>query len=80
MRRRSVIAALSAAVLAAALPATASAFPGHGSCAGEGAFVSSSAQEFGSFFGAIVAGTARASGGLHDVIAASHEDNCEPRP
>ena len=40
----------------------------------------SSAREFGSFFGAIVAGTARASGGLHDVIAASHAVNCEPRP
>ena len=80
MRRRSVIAALCAAVLAAVVPATASAFPGQGSCKGEGAFVSSSAQEFGSFFGAIVASTARSSGGLHDVIAASHEDNCESRP
>ena len=79
MRRRSVT-AVSAVVLAAALPGTAGAFPGQGSCAGEGAFVSSSAQEFGSFFGAIVAGTARASGGLHDVIAASHAVNCEPRP
>ena len=79
MRRRSVT-AVSAVVLAAALPGTAAAFPGQGSCAGEGAFVSSSAQEFGSFFGAIVAGTARASGGLHDVIAESHAVNCKPRP
>ena len=79
MRRRSVT-AVSAVVLAAALPGTAAAFPDQGSCAGEGAFVSSSAQEFGSFFGAIVSSTAKSSGGLHDVIAESHAVNCEPRP
>ena len=79
MRRRSVT-AVSAVVLAAALPGTAAAVPDQGSCAGEGAFVSGSAQEFGSFFGAIVSSTAQASGGLHDVIAASHAVNCEPRP
>jgi hypothetical protein len=27
-----------------------------------------------------VSSTAKASGGLHDVIAASHAVNCEPRP
>ena len=44
MRRTPVI-AVSAVVLAAALPGTAAAFPGQGSCAGEGAFVSGTAQQ-----------------------------------
>ena len=79
MRRTPVI-AVSAAVLAAALPGTAAAFPGQGSCAGEGAFVSGTAQQLGAGFGGIVSGTAQASGGLADVIAASHALNCAPRP
>ena len=79
MRRTPVI-AVSAVVLAAALPGTAAAFPDQGSCAGEGAFVSGTAQQLGAGFGGIVSGTAQASGGLADVIAASHALNCEPRP
>ena len=78
MRRVSI--AVSAVVLAAALPGTASAFPDQGSCAGEGAFVSGTASQLGSGFGGIVSGTARDSGGLADVIAASHAANCAPRP
>jgi len=78
MRRVSV--AVSAIVLAAALPGTAAAFPGQASCAGEGAFVSGNTRQLGSGFGGIVSGTATASGGLADVIAASHALNCEPRP
>ncbi|HZN89356.1 MAG TPA: hypothetical protein VFB44_10300 [Thermoleophilaceae bacterium] len=64
---------------AAALPASAGAFPGQGSCAAEGAFVSGNAQQLGAGFGRLVSGTARASGGLAEVIAASHAANCEPR-
>ena len=78
--RRASATAVSAVVLAAAPPGTASAFPDQGSCAGEGAFVSGTAQALGAGFGGIVSGTARASGGLADVIAASHAANCEPRP
>ena len=78
--RRVSIAAVSAHHLAAALPGTAGAFPNQGSCAGEGAFVSGTAQQLGSGFGGIVSGTAQASGGLAGVIAASHALNCEPRP
>ena len=79
MRRTPVI-AVSAGVLATALPGTAAAFPDQGSCAGEGAFVSGTAQQLGADFDGIVSGTAQASGGLADVIAASHALNCEPRP
>jgi hypothetical protein len=68
------------AVVAGGLPASAAAFPGQGSCAGEGAFVSGSAQALGSGFGTFVAWTAQDESGLADVIAASHEANCEPRP
>ena len=67
-------------VVAGAVPASAGAFPGQGSCAGEGAFVSGNAQALGSGFGAFVAGTAQDAPGLADVIAASHADHCEPRP
>jgi hypothetical protein len=67
-------------VVAGGLPASAGAFPGQGSCAGEGAFVSGNAQTLGSGFGTFVAGTAQDASGLADVIAASHEDNCESRP
>jgi hypothetical protein len=69
-----------AVIVVAAMPAPASAFPQQGSCAGEGAFVSGAAQQFGAGFGGLVAGTARDAGGLADVIAASHAVNCEPRP
>ena len=79
MRRTPVFAA-SAVVLASALPGTAAAFPDQGSCAGEGAFVSGTAQQLGAGFGGIVSGTAQASGGLADVIAASRAANCELRP
>ena len=65
---------------AAAIPASASAFPGEGSCAGEGAFVSGNAQQLGAGFGQFVAGMAQTEGGLADVIAASHAMHCEPRP
>jgi hypothetical protein len=78
MRRLTITAAVIA--LGAAVPASAAAFPGQGSCAGEGAFVSGNAQAFGAGFGQLVSGTAQAAGGLADVIAASHADNCEPRP
>jgi hypothetical protein len=67
-------------VVAGAVPASAGAFPGQGSCAGEGAFVSGNAQALGSGFGTFVAGTAQDAPGLADVIAASHADHCEPRP
>jgi hypothetical protein len=67
-------------VVAGGLPAPAAAFPDQGSCAGEGAFVSGTAQAAGSGFGTFVAGTARSESGLADVIAASHAANCEPRP
>jgi hypothetical protein len=67
-------------VVAAGLPAPADAFPGEGSCAGEGAFVSGNAQSLGSGFGTFVAATARSQSGLAEVIAASHAANCEPRP
>jgi hypothetical protein len=80
MRRRTVTVASVAFVVAAALPAPASAFPEQGSCAGEGAFVSGTAQQFGAGFGELVAGTAQAAGGLADIIAASHAINCESRP
>jgi hypothetical protein len=78
--RRAFVTTVSAVVLAAALPGTANAFPDQGSCAGEGAFVSGTAQALGAGFGGIVSGTARDSGGLADVIAASHAANCAPRP
>ena len=78
--RRTLVIAVSALAVTAAVPGPAAAFPGQGSCAGEGAFVSGTAQQLGAGFGAIVSGTARASGGLADVIAASHAANCEPRP
>jgi thioredoxin reductase len=64
--------------VAGGLPASASAFPEQGSCAGEGAFVSGSAQTLGSAFGTFVAGTAQ-NKSLAEVIAASHAPNCEPR-
>ena len=80
MRIRTVAVAVSAVALAAGIPASAAAFPGQGSCAGEGAFVSGNAQQFGAGFGGLVSGTAQSAGGLADVIAASHADNCEPRP
>jgi hypothetical protein len=80
MRIRTATIAAGAVALAACLPASAAAFPGQGSCAGEGAFVSGNAQEFGAGFGELVSGTAQAAGGLADVIAASHAANCEPRP
>jgi hypothetical protein len=80
MRTKPVTVALTTIAIAAAIPASASAFPGEGSCAGEGAFVSGNAQQLGAGFGQFVAGTAQAAGGLADVIAASHADNCEPRP
>jgi hypothetical protein len=67
-------------VIAGGLPASASAFPEQGSCAGEGAFVSGNAQTLGSGFGTFVAGTAQDESGLAEVIAASHAANCEPRP
>jgi hypothetical protein len=67
-------------VVAAGLPAPAAAFPGQGSCAGEGAFVSGTAQSLGSGFGTFVAATAQNGSGLAEVIAASHAANCEPRP
>ena len=66
-------------VVAGVLPASASAFPGQGSCAGEGAFVSGNARALGSGFGTFVAVTAQSESGLADVIAASHAANCEPR-
>jgi hypothetical protein len=67
-------------VVAAGLPTPAAAFPGQGSCAGEGAFVSGNAQLLGSGFGTFVAATAQNESGLAEVIAASHAANCEPRP
>ena len=80
MRRTPVI-AVSAVVLAAAPPRHGGRLPrSRASCAGEGAFVSGTAQQFGAGFGGIVSGTAQASGGLADVIAASHALNCAPRP
>jgi hypothetical protein len=80
MRTKPVTLALTAVALAAAMPASASAFPEQGSCAGEGAFVSGNAQQFGAGFGGLVSGTAQTAQGLADVIAASHAVNCEPRP
>ena len=42
--------------------------------------MSGTAQQLGAEFGGLVSGTAQASGGLADVIAASHAVNCESRP
>jgi hypothetical protein len=80
MGAKPLIVVLGVVALGAGLPASAGAFPGQGSCAGEGAFVSGNAQQFGAGFGALVSGTAQTEGGLADVIAASHAANCEPRP
>ena len=80
MNARRVTVGLGILAIAAALPATASGFPGQGSCAGEGAFVSGNARALGAGFGQIVSGTAQSQNGLADVIAASHAANCEPRP
>jgi X-X-X-Leu-X-X-Gly heptad repeat protein len=77
--RTTTISVAFAITVTAVLPASAGAFPDQGSCAAEGAFVSGNAQQFGAGFGQLVSGTARASGGLAEVIAASHAANCEPR-
>jgi hypothetical protein len=80
MRAQRAMVVLGVTVVAGVLPATSSAFPGQGSCAGEGAFVSGNAQQFGAGFGQLVSSTARTETGLADVIQASHAANCEPRP
>ena len=80
MRAKPVVLVVGLVAFGVGLPATASAFPDQGSCAGEGAFVSGNAQQFGAGFGQLVAGTARTQNGLAEVIEASHAVNCEPRP